>query len=198
MLSRNQAGVKAIWRRAFSSISAVQNSSLRGGGLRWRFWCCRGFGRRFLRFRWRLVLRRVSLRSIGGSGFGLWSLWLGSFCLMCLTYAVFGRSEFGRRWPLRPCRLLSLQLGLLCLQQLLPLPLQLLHLLLTDLPYHGVSKDLGSAGLSCLGRRCCLYVLDLWLAELLLWDGSLRYEFLCLGGVGKLLESLLFVGKRED
>ena len=36
------------------------------------------------------------------------------------------------------------------------------------------------------------------MSQLLLWDGSLRNEFLSFRSIGELLESFLFIGKRDN
>lgn len=62
MLNRNQECENPTCAAHLSYTSTAYNSSL----LCWRFWRCRSFGRRCLGFRWRLVLRGFSLRSLGG------------------------------------------------------------------------------------------------------------------------------------
>ena len=160
------------------------------------------------RFRW-CFLWRFSLWGSRRSGFGLGSLWLGHLCLWCFTRRTSHRSSLGPilrgsqlwwRWASCSCCLFALQLSFLCLQQLLPLPLQLLKLLLCHLPHHRIAEDFVLAGLLCLWGGGCLNVLNLWLSELLLTlrYGCLRDVFLGFSCICILFQGLLFVCKGKD
>lgn len=84
------------------------------------------------------------------------------------------------------------------MEELLALPLQLLHLLLRDLPDDRIAKDLALARLSGLRGRSSLDVTDLRLGQLRLCRGCIGDEFLALERVGELGESLLLLAKGED